>query len=77
MKLEYFTIIYIIGFLLSYIMIKKFARINEYSNDWDDVAFTFLFSLFSWFTVIIATIFAYKKIFKIIGVKAFKPPRWL
>lgn len=77
MKLEYFIITYIIGFLLSYIIIKKFARSNSDRNEWSDVILTFLFSLFSWLTVIVIGSVEYKRILKILGIKTFKPPKWL
>ena len=77
MKLEYFLFIYITGFLLSYIIIKKFARSGNNRNEWSDVLLTFIFSLFSWFIVIVIGVIEYKKIFKILGIKTFKPPKWL
>ena len=77
MKIEYFIITYIIGFLLSYIIIKKFGRTNDNANEWDDVMSTFLLSMFSWFTVIVIGAIEYKKIFKMLGIRTFKPPKWL
>ena len=77
MKLEYVIIIYIVGFLTSYILIKKFVRVDNDKNEWINVLLTFMFSLFSWFTVIMIGLTEYKKIFKILGIKTFKPPKWL
>ena len=77
MKIEYVIITYIIGFLLSYIIIKKFGRTNDNANEWSDVMFTFLLSMFSWFILIVIGVIEYKKIFKMLGIRTFKPPKWL
>ena len=77
MELKYVISIYIVGFLLSYTTIKKFARSGDNRNEWSDVLLTFIFSLFSWFTVIAIGAIEYKKIFKMLGIRTFKPPKWL
>lgn len=70
-------ILYILGFLLSYILIKIIARNNEKADNWNQIFISFFVSLFSWFTVIVIIIIAWNDIIKKIGIKLPKPPKWL
>ena len=69
-----FFIIYIVGFILTYILCKLMR--GKISNDWDDVITTILTSLFSWISLIgliIALLIFLIKTYS----KNKKPPKWL
>lgn len=70
-------IIYLSGFLLSYLFIKFFVRTKKH-NTWEDVKYTFLISLFSYIAFIIITCFYIKEIIE--KTKDFwnkDAPKWL
>lgn len=70
--------LYLIGFILSYVLIKIF-RENRDLNDWSDVIFTIILSLFSWLMVglimIIVTIRGTFRFFKNLSKQ--NPPSWM
>ncbi len=70
------TIIYFIGYILLYIIIKKFLRTDENDNEFKDVITTFLISLTSWLGIIFIFIISFKDILKHLNGKI-KPPKWL
>ena len=70
-------LLYILGFLLSYILIKIIARNNEKADNWNQIFVSLFVSLFSWFTFIVIIIIAWDNIIKKIGIKLPKPPKWL
>lgn len=70
-------LIYLIGFFLSYYMIKKW-RNRENLNEWGDVFLTIFVSLCSWITCIILLIISCNEYLKKLKpLKIFKPPRFL
>lgn len=70
------TIIYFIGYILLYIIIKKFLRTDENDNEFKDVITTFLISLTSWLGIILIFIISFKDIIEYLNGKI-KPPKWL
>jgi len=62
-------IIYLIGFLICYVYIKKRVR-EKHNNDWSDVIFTFCISLFSYLGWLVMIIFILKEDKR-------KPPKFL
>lgn len=69
-------IIYIVGFIASWIIIKQ-VRNEVEDNTWKGVALTFFICIFSWIIVIIAAADHYDDIWKYIDEKLPKPPKWL
>lgn len=67
-------LIYLIGYIIAYIIIKNDSTIGE--RDWNDVAFTALLSLGSWLIVFIE-ISRYFKIGETWNKVFEKPPKWL
>ena len=70
---EIYILIYILGYLASYI-ITKYLRNKRNKNDWDDVFCTIIFSLFSWVYFFYFLLVFSKIIFDNINIK---PPKWL
>jgi hypothetical protein len=68
-------IIYISGFILTYLMCKWFRNKNN-DNTWGDVGGTILASLFSW-VMIIGGAVCIGVIFLIETTKLKNPPKWL
>ena len=65
-------IIYIIGYFVSYFIIKKYLA-KDHEDEWEDVLIRILASLFSWFFVLLIIITTYKYY----KHKLPKPPKWL
>lgn len=71
------TIIYIIGFILTWIVCKKLRNVDN-KNRWSDVLLTFLFSMFSFVGLfIIAIISIVWAIINIDDIMNIKPPKFL
>jgi RsiW-degrading membrane proteinase PrsW (M82 family) len=68
-----YLIIYLIGFIITYI-ICKITRNQSKENTWKDVFITFLISLFSWVGVIIIIIIY---LVWYINKNCKNPPKWL
>lgn len=68
-----FFIIYIVGFILTYILCKL---IRGSQNNWDDIGTTIILSLGSWISIIFLTIGLIIFLIKIYLEKV-KPPKWL
>jgi len=64
--------LYILGFIVSYVLIKRLRGKKETNNTWGDVFLTVFCSLLSWATVILIIL-----IYLIVVVKLPKPPKWL
>jgi uncharacterized BrkB/YihY/UPF0761 family membrane protein len=70
---EIYILIYISGYLASY-MLTKYVRFKNNKNDWGDIFATIIFSFFSWIYFLFALFIFSKKIFNNINIK---PPKWL
>ena len=71
------SIIYLIGFILSYFLIKK-ARCKSEDDHWAAVIITFMISLLSWYGVFMLLVAILSE--KIRGYNPSndrKPPKWL
>ena len=67
-----FWIIYIIGFLISYIIIKIIRNKNNKTSTWEDVAWSFGISIFSF----VGILFTLGMLF-LNYIEDKKPPKWL
>lgn len=67
-------IIYIVGFLVSY-LILKYLRDQTFNSTWTTVILTFLVSLLSWLSV--AIVLGVVGILFILNKMDSEPPKWL
>lgn len=68
-------IIYISGFIITYLMCKWLRNHND-DNTWEDVGATWFASLFSWGAIIVSVV-ALGVIFLVETIKVKNPPKWL
>ena len=69
-----YFIIYIIGFLVSYLILKYF-REQTFNSTWNTVILTFLISLLSWLSV--AIVLGLSGILYLVNKLDSEPPKWL
>lgn len=76
--------IYFIGYIIAYIIIRKFQKYSNYSHNWKTIIKAMLLSIFSWVIVIFSIIPAIIKLINFIYEwyennenKLRKPPKWL
>ena len=68
-------IIYISGFIVTYLMCKWLRNQND-DNTWGDVGATWFASLFSWIAIIVLAV-TLGVIFLVETIKVKNPPKWL
>ena len=64
-------VIYISGFILTYLFCK-WLRNKKDNNNWEDVGITIIASLFSWVMVIVVGVIGLVE-----TIKVKNPPKWL
>jgi uncharacterized membrane protein len=69
-------IIYAIGFIVNWIIIKKARGSNEEYNNWSDVFLTLLIAITSWIGFLILA-FLFIGLIIIVKLSDAKPPKWL
>jgi hypothetical protein len=70
-----YWIIYILGYLVSYICLKLLFQIDDDEPEWGDIAIRLFCSLLSWITVLLMLIaFLIVRCNESIHIK---PPKWL
>lgn len=79
MTTQEILILYIVGYLASYILFSRYCRYQEFRKDWMEVFFKIFISLGSWATFFIIMIFFVVEKLGDMGSKYKwkKPPKWL
>ena len=71
-----YLIIYLLGFLCSYLFMKIFVRKKD-NNNWIDVKYTIFFALLSWVSCIIGLAILIVEVIDKYFKDNKKPPKWM